>query len=78
VSYLSRYLVVAVLVVAVFVSTISVRRFLQVIPSGFERTAVYVSSGVGKPRDVDMQRIRDMIQQKKLADKEAEFYKKLE
>jgi hypothetical protein len=77
-SYVSRYLVAAVLVVALFVSTVSVRRFLQVIPSGFEQTAVYVSSGVGKPRDVDMQRIRTMIQQKKLSDKEAQFYKKLE
>ncbi len=77
-SYVSRYLVVAVLVVAVFVSAISVRRFLQVIPSGFEQTAVYVPSSIGQPRDVDMQRIRTMIQQKKLSDKEAEFYKKIE
>jgi polyferredoxin len=77
-SYISHYLVAAVLVVAVFVSTISVRRFLQVIPSGFEQTTVYVSSGVGKTRDVDMQRIRTMIQQKKLSDKEAQFYKKIE
>ncbi len=78
VSYVSRYLVVAVLIVTVFVSTISVRRFLQVIPSGFEQTTVYVPSGTGQPRDVDMQRIRTMIQQKKLADKEAQFYKKIE
>jgi hypothetical protein len=76
-SYVSRYFVVAVLVVAVFVSTISVRRFLQVIPSGFERAVVYISSGTGQPRDVDMQRIRTMIRQKKLSDKEAQFYKKL-
>jgi spermidine synthase len=74
----SRYFVAAVFIVAAFVSMISVRRFLQVIPSGFEQTAVYVSSGAGKPRDVDMQRIRTMIQQKKLSDKEAQYYKKVE
>jgi hypothetical protein len=78
VSYVSRYLVLTVLVVAVFVSTVSVRRFLQVTPSGFEQATVYVPSGTGQPRDVDMQRIRTMIQQKKLADKEAQFYKKIE
>jgi hypothetical protein len=58
---------------AIFVSAISVRRFLQVIPTGFEQAAVG-----GQPRNVDMQRIRTMIRQKKLSDKEAEFYRKVE
>jgi spermidine synthase len=74
-SYLSRYLVVAVLVVAVFVSTISIKRFLQVIPAGISQPVVS-ASGTGQPRDVDLQRIRSMIQQGKLSDKKAEFYKK--
>jgi Na+-translocating ferredoxin:NAD+ oxidoreductase RnfG subunit len=75
---LSRYFVVVVVITAIFVSTISVRRFLQVIPTGFEQTAVYVPTGGGQPRNVDMQRIRNMIRQKKLSDREAEFYKKIE
>jgi len=74
----SRYFVIVVVIAAVFVSTISVKRFLQVIPAGFEQAAVYAPAGTGQPRDVDMQRIRTMIRQKKLSDKEAEFYKKIE
>jgi len=75
---LSRYFVVVVVITAIFVSTISVRRFLQVIPAGFGQAAVYVPTGAGRPRNVDMQRIRTMIRQKKLSDKEAEFYRKIE
>lgn len=75
---LSRYFIVVVVVMAIFVSAISVRRFLQIIPAGFEQAAVYVPSGAGQPRNVDMQRIRNMIRQKKLSDKEAEFYRKIE
>jgi predicted membrane-bound spermidine synthase/Na+-translocating ferredoxin:NAD+ oxidoreductase RnfG subunit len=76
-SYLSRYLVVVAVLVAIFVSTVSVKRFLQVIPTGISQPVVS-TSGAGRPRDVDLQRIRTMIQQKQLSDKEAEFYKKTE
>jgi predicted membrane-bound spermidine synthase/Na+-translocating ferredoxin:NAD+ oxidoreductase RnfG subunit len=76
-SYLSRYLLLAVVSVGIFVSAISVKRFWQVIPTGVSRPVVSVS-GTGQPRDVDLQRIRTMIQQGKLSDKEAEFYKKSE
>jgi polyferredoxin len=74
---LSRFFVAAVLVVAVFVATTSVSRFLQVIPTGLDYAATFVSVG-GEPRDVDMQRIRTLIEQNKLSDREAEFYKKVE
>lgn len=73
---LSRYFVVAVLVVATLVSTISIRRFLQVSAS-LSQPTISVSAG-GQTRDVNLQRIRTMIRQKKLSDKEAEFYKKIE
>jgi predicted membrane-bound spermidine synthase/Na+-translocating ferredoxin:NAD+ oxidoreductase RnfG subunit len=76
-SYLSHYLLLAVVSVAIFVSAISAKRFWQVIPTGISRPVVSVS-GTGQPRDVDLQRIRTMIQQGKLSDKEAEFYKKSE
>jgi len=74
---LSRYFVVGVLVVGVLVSTASVSRFLQVIPVTSDYSATFVSSG-GQPRDVDLQRIRTLIKQKRLSDREAEFYKKVE
>jgi len=68
---------VGVLVVAILVSTVSVSRFLQVVGTGLDYSAAFVSAG-GEPRDVDMQRIRTLIEQNKLSDREAEFYKKVE
>ena len=76
-NVLSKYLMAGVLIVAALVSTASVSRFLQVIPAGFAHPTTPVSAG-GEPRDVDLQRIRKMIQQGKLSDEEAEFYKKVE
>jgi hypothetical protein len=73
---LSRYFVVVVLAVVILVSTVSVSRFLQVIPAGLEYPTALAAGG--QPRDVDLQRIRTMIRQKKLSDQEAEFYKKVE
>jgi len=63
-----------VIIVALFIATISAGRFLKVIPAGSE--VVSVSASGGQPRDVDIQRVNTMIQQKRLSDKEAEFYKK--
>jgi predicted membrane-bound spermidine synthase len=76
-SFLSRYLVVIAVLVGIFVSAVSVKRFWQVVPAGISQPVVSVS-GAGRPRDVDLQRVRTMIQQGKLSDKEAEFYKKAE
>jgi len=76
-NVLSRCLIVGVLVVAILVSTVSVSRFLQVVPVGSDYSATFVSSG-GQPRDIDLQRIRTMIEQNRLSDREAEFYKKVE
>jgi predicted membrane-bound spermidine synthase/Na+-translocating ferredoxin:NAD+ oxidoreductase RnfG subunit len=74
---LARYFVVGVLAAGTLISAIAVRRFMQVIPAGMERQAAFVSSA-GQIRDVDLQRIRTMIEQKRLSDREAEFYKKIE
>jgi len=76
IKLLSRYFVVGVLVVATLISTVSVKRFLQVIPAGLDHPTTLASSG-GQPRDVDLQRIRTMIRQKRLSDREAEFYEKV-
>jgi predicted membrane-bound spermidine synthase/Na+-translocating ferredoxin:NAD+ oxidoreductase RnfG subunit len=73
----NRYFLIAAVVTAGFVSAVSVNRFLQEISVGFDQVVTSAPSG-GQPRDVDAQRIRTMIQQKKLSDKEAEFYKKLD
>ena len=72
-----RYFLPVVLIVAVFVSAVSVNRLLEVVPVGLEPPAAAAASG-GEPRDVDLQRIETMIQQGRLSDKEAEFYKKVE
>jgi predicted membrane-bound spermidine synthase/Na+-translocating ferredoxin:NAD+ oxidoreductase RnfG subunit len=72
-----RYFIVGVLVLAILLSTVSVSRFLQVVGASFGQSTV-TQSGGGEPRDVDMQRIRKMIEQNRLSDQEAEFYKKLE
>jgi spermidine synthase len=74
-SYLSRYLVIVAVLVGIFVSAVSVNRLLQVAPAGISQPVVS-SSGAGQPRDVDLQRVQTMIQQGKLSDKEAKFYKK--
>jgi len=67
---------VCVLITALFISAVSADRFIEVIPAGQDATAVSASGG--KPRDVDAQRVRTMIREKKLSDKEADFYKKVE
>jgi hypothetical protein len=74
---LSRYFVVCVLIAAFFVSMVSVNRFFQVIPAGFAQPVVSASAA-GQPRDVDLQRIRTMIQQKRLSEQESEFYEKID
>jgi len=46
-------------------------------PSTEDYPAAFLASG-GQTRDVDMQRMRTLIEQKKLSDHEAEFYKKID
>jgi len=72
----TKIFLACVLATAIFVSTISVKRFLRVTPAGFDKIVVSTSAG-GQPRDVDLQRIRKLIQQKKLSDKESQFYEKV-
>ena len=74
---MSRYFVVGVLIAAILISTVSVSRFSQVIGTDIGKSAGTQSAG-GEPRDVDLQRIRTMIEQNRLSDHEAEFYKKIE
>ena len=50
-----------VLIVALFILTVSADRFLKVVPAGSEMGAVSASGG--QPRDVDVQRVRTMIRE---------------
>jgi polyferredoxin len=74
---LSRYFITGVLIAAVLVSAISLNRFSQVIGAGYQEPPVSISAG-GRPRDLDLQRIRQMIEQGRLSNREAQFYKKIE
>ncbi len=76
-SPLSRYLVAAALIAALFVSAISVKKFLEVAPVTIEHAAP-PASAAGQPRDIDLQRVRSLIERKQLSDHEAQFYKKVE
>ncbi len=73
----TQVLVPYVLAAAIFVSAISVSRFLQVVPMGRDYYIALAPSG-GQSRDVDIQRIRTLLEQKRLSDREAEYYKKVE
>lgn len=64
-----------VVTVVVLMLAVCADRAIKAVPSDFYRPAFAVSPA-GQPRDVDMQRVRSMIEQKKLSDKEARFYKK--
>jgi hypothetical protein len=79
---LSRYFVVVVITVMVFVSTVSISKLQQVFPAAISQPAVSpIKLGVGsagQPRDVDLQKVRTLMEQKGLSDREAEFYKKVE
>jgi len=74
---LSRYFVICVLAAAILVSVILINKFFEVAPIGIDYSTTAVSSA-GQPRDVDLQRVRTLIEQKRLSDREAEFYKKVE
>ena len=72
----ARVFLTCVAIAAIFVSAVSAERFLQVMGSDID--AGIISASGGQPRDIDMQRVRTMIDQKRLSDKEADYYKQIE
>ncbi|MBL7186089.1 MAG: 4Fe-4S binding protein [Phycisphaerae bacterium] len=74
---LSRGLVLSALAVAILVSAVSIDRLVEVLPTSEDYPVSSIASG-GQPRDVDLQRVEDLIRQKRLSDREAEFYRKLD
>ncbi len=76
-KFWNKSLLIAVVITAIFLSAVSLNRFSKVVSISFERPVVSSFTG-GQPRDIDVRRVRTMIQENKLSDKEAEFYKKVD
>ncbi len=76
-NILDRYLLPVVVVIALFVAGVAFQEFSDSLPASSAAPAVSAQSA-GEPRDVDIEKIRRMIRQGKLSDKEAQFYKKSE
>jgi polyferredoxin len=70
-------LLAAVLIAGVLMAGVSVGQFRRVMPTMLEGPAATVGAA-GQPRDVDLQRIRTLIDQGRLSNKEADHYKKLD
>lgn len=71
----SRYFLAAVLIIAVGLSAISIKNFVSALP---RPSHIATASSAGQIRNVDLQKVRKMIQENKLSDREADFYKKAE
>jgi len=74
---LKRPLFVAAIVLGLLVSGLSLSRLRYALPEVLRESASSVESG-GKPRDVDIQQIRTLIEQGRLSNREAEHYKRLD
>ncbi len=70
-------LLAVVMLMGVLMAGVSVSRFRRVMPTMLESPTATVGAA-GQPRDVDLQRIRMLIEQGRLSNKEAEHYKKLD
>ncbi|MGA2679410.1 MAG: 4Fe-4S binding protein [Sedimentisphaerales bacterium] len=73
-GFASRYFLPAVLVIAIGITSVSVESFIRELP--VPSTAVAASPSAGQPRNVDTQKIKNMIRENKLSEHEADFYKK--
>jgi hypothetical protein len=75
-GFSSRYLLPAVLVIAIGIAALSVKSLVSGLPT--PSTASAAVSSAGQPRNADLQQIKKMIRENKLSDHEADFYKKAE
>jgi hypothetical protein len=73
-GFASRYFLATVLIIAIGVSCISIESFVKELP--VSSTAAAASPSAGQPRNVDTQKIKNMIRENKLSEHEADFYKK--
>jgi len=72
----SRYFLVPVMLAAILISAFSISSALQTVTTQMALTSTPGSAG--RVRDVDLEKIRNLIRRKRLSDHEAEYYKKLE
>ncbi len=72
---LSKYFVLLVSAVALLASVASINKFLDSFPARDQYSAAFTVSA-GQPRDVNLQQIRTMIKEKRLSDREAQYYDK--
>ena len=69
-------LVLAAVICGLFVAGVSLRQFRRIMPSLLEEPVATATAG--QPRDVDVQRIRTLIEQHQLSDRKAEYYQRLD
>lgn len=67
----------AVLLAGVLMAGVSISQFRRVVPALLESPAATVGAA-GQPRDLDLQRVRTLIDQGRLSNREADHYKKLD
>ncbi len=73
-GFASRYFLPTVLIIAIGIASVSVESFVKELP--VPSTAVAALPSAGQPRNVDTQKIKNLIRENKLSEHEADFYKK--
>ena len=73
-GFASHYFLPTVIVIAIGIASVSVESFIKELP--VSATAAATSPSAGQPRNVDTQKIKNMIRENKLSEHEADFYKK--
>jgi hypothetical protein len=69
-------LVLVAVLCGLFVAGVSLRQFRRIMPALLEEPVATATAG--QPRDVDVQRIRTLIEQHQLSDRQAEYYQRLD
>jgi len=75
---MARYFLPIAAAATIFLSAVTIKTALQNIPKSYIPPKQTVSAEVSRARDVDIERIKKMIKENKLSDKEAEYYRKIE
>ncbi len=75
-SRLAKYLLLLAMITGIFVSAVYINKLFDAVPSSSAEYTSALTTSAGQPRDVDIQQIRTMIEEKKLSDHEADFYQK--
>jgi hypothetical protein len=74
--FLARYFLVHVTLTAIFISAVSLSNAWQTLSTEMALSAA--AGSAGQIHDVDLDKIRTLIRQEKLSDRQADYYKKVE